>query len=86
MASFAIGSQSPRDIAASIVQEGTIIQQHYDMIRSLRERIAENEQRYGISSSDVHQTIDDGRLSETQSVCNWLIDIDLLDRIENASR
>ena len=41
MASFAIGSQSPRDIAASIVQEGTIIQQHYDMIRSLRERIAE---------------------------------------------
>jgi hypothetical protein len=84
MASFAIGSQSPTDIAASIVQERTIIQQHYDMIRSLRARIAENEQRFEIASSEVHQAIDDGRLSESQAVCNWLIDIDLLDRIEHA--
>ena len=84
MASFAIGSHSPTDIAASIVQERTIIQQHYEMIRSLRARIAENEQRFGIVSSEVHRAIDDGRLLETQAVCNWLIDIDLLDRIEHA--
>ena len=86
MATFPMGSQAPSRIADSIIQERTIIQQHYEMIRSLRMRISANEQHFGIKSSDVHQAIDDGRLQETQSVCNWLIEIDLLDRIENAER
>jgi hypothetical protein len=86
MATFPMGSQAPFILADSIIQERTIIQQHYEMIRSLRVRVAANERLYGIKSSDVHQAIDDGRLQETQSVCNWLIEIDLLDRIENAER
>jgi hypothetical protein len=49
MATFPMGSQAPFILADSIIQERTIIQQHYEMIRSLRVRVAANERLYGIS-------------------------------------
>jgi hypothetical protein len=85
MTPIAMDSMIPSDLADTLAQQRRILQDHYEVLRALRTRIAENEVRYGIPASDVHQAIDDGRLEETHDVCKWLIDIDLLERLERAA-
>jgi hypothetical protein len=78
-------SKAPSELADALSQQRRILQDHYDVLRELRARIAEYERQHGFASADVHQAIDDGRLEETHDVCTWLIDIDLLERIEHAT-
>jgi hypothetical protein len=86
MASIASGQISPSDLATKILEERTILRRHREERAALRLRIAANEARFGIASSELHQAIDDGRIVETAEVCDWLIDVELLTRIEDADR
>ncbi len=43
-------------------------------------RVVSCEQTYGIASENLHAAIDDGRITETLEVCDWLIDHDRLTR------
>lgn len=57
---------------------------HEEQLRNverLRERVRKYEQQFGIASADIHRAIDEGRLRETQDVCDWIIDYDSLVRI-----
>ena len=84
MASIATGQISPSELPTKILEERMILRRHREERAALRLRIAANEARFGIASSELHQAIDDGRIVETSEVCDWLIDIELLTRIENA--
>lgn len=84
MASIAAGQISPSELATKILEERMILRRHREERAALRLRIAANEARFGIASSELHQAIDDGRIVETAEVCDWLIDIELLARIEHA--
>ena len=86
MAPIAMNSMTPSELAEALLQQRQVLQDHYTMLRELRARIAANESCYGISAAEVHRAIDEGRIEETHEVCRWLMDIDLLERIEHASR
>jgi hypothetical protein len=86
MAPPAKNSMTPSELAEALIRQRQVLQNHYAMLRNLRARIAANEAHYGLPSAEVHQAIDDGRIEETHQVCKWLIDIDLLERIEHAAR
>ncbi|HEX5498847.1 MAG TPA: hypothetical protein VFX03_06465 [Thermomicrobiales bacterium] len=47
---------------------------------TLRQRIRAYEERYQIRSDEVHAAIDSGRLVETEEVCDWIMDYELLQR------
>lgn len=49
----------------------------------LATRIADYERRYGVPSDAVHAAIDRGELVETHEVCEWLMDVDLLQRMRH---
>jgi len=46
----------------------------------LQHRINGFEKRYGIKSHSVHAAINRGEIKETQEVCRWIMDYDLLKR------
>lgn len=46
----------------------------------LRARIEVYESKHGIPSADIHTAIDDGRLVESNEVCEWIIAHDILQR------
>ena len=46
----------------------------------LTARVKGYETRYGIPSRSIHAAINRGQLKETQEVCRWIIDYDLLKR------
>ncbi len=46
----------------------------------LRSRVLAYEAQFGISSSDIHHAIEDGRLVETLEVCEWLMDLYALEQ------
>lgn len=47
---------------------------------ALRQRIRAYEDRCQIRSDEVHAAIDSGRLVETEEVCDWIMDYELLQR------
>lgn len=47
----------------------------------LEDRVKHFERQYGVPSSAVHAAIERGELKETQEVCRWILDYDLLERI-----
>ena len=85
MTPIMMDSMASSDLAEALAHQRRVLQDHYEVLRALRDRITQNEARYGVVSGDVHQAIDDGRLEETHDVCKWLIDIDLLERLERAA-
>lgn len=85
MTPLAMNSMPSSHLAEALAQQRRILQDHYEVLRALRGRIAANEARFGVPAAEAHQAIDDGRLAETHDVCKWLIDIDLLERIERAA-
>lgn len=47
---------------------------------TLRARVESYEARFGIPSDEIHAAIDDGRLVESDEVCDWIIAHDVLQR------
>ncbi len=62
-----------------LVQRQTLAQA--DQRRSeLAAQVKAYESKYGIKSRSIHAAINRGQLKETQEVCRWIIDYDLLKR------
>ncbi len=63
-----------------------LLQQRHTLARSekrqleLATQIKMYETKYGIKSRSIHAAIERGHLRETQEVCRWIMDYDLLKR------
>jgi hypothetical protein len=77
---------TPSEIMDMLRAQATDPQRQVDLIERKRAAIREMEEKYGITSADVHNAIDEGRIEETYDVTMWLMDIHLLARIENGDR
>lgn len=67
-------------MASDLLRRANIIRQHHEHVEALESRIAEFERRYGVPSSRIHQAIDSGELYESLEVCDWIMDVELLQR------
>jgi hypothetical protein len=70
---------TPHGLAKQLLAEQAVIERYLESVSELKAQVLAYEQQFGIPSSEVHEAIDDGRLDETLEVCNWLIDIDMLE-------
>jgi hypothetical protein len=48
-------------------------------------RVRQFEATYGIASGDIHSAIERGSLQETQEVGRWIMDYELLRRVQEDS-
>lgn len=62
-------------------REHEILARHSKWRSELGTRIKELEARYGISSDQIHEAIDNGELQETLEVCDWIMDYNLLQHV-----
>jgi hypothetical protein len=86
MVAINMSTSTSAEIVQKLNAKDSILKDHYAMLRALRARIRENESKFGVPANEVHMAIDDGRIDETFDVTQWIMDIDLLDRIERAGR
>jgi hypothetical protein len=75
--------QSPDDMARELLQEAEILRRHAEDIAALRARIAAYERQFGLPSSKIHAAINAGSLQETREVCDWIMDYELLERVQS---
>jgi len=52
------------------------------VVERLQRTVRDNETHYGIGSADIAAAIDDGRLTETDEVRDWIFDYELLQRVK----
>ncbi len=67
-------------LADELLAECDVIKRYVEQMDELRSRVLACEERFGIPSSEVHEAIEDGRLQETLEVCEWLMDVYMLER------
>lgn len=60
-------------------QRDTVIE-HGPRRAELEARIKDYEARYRRPSDSIHDAIDRGEITETQEVCRWIMDYDVLQR------
>jgi hypothetical protein len=61
-----------------LLAEQAVIKSYVEELAALRSRVLAYEEQFGIPSSEVHEAIEDGRLQETLEVCDWIMDIEIL--------
>lgn len=71
---------SPTELAKRLLAERDAIANFVATVEALEASVEAMEARYGIASADIHAAIESGQLTETQEVCNWLMDYELLSR------
>ncbi len=69
-----------KEIADQLLAEREVIERYVEQVNTLRSRVLAYEEQFGISSAEVHEAIEDGRLQETLDVCKWIIDSERLAR------
>ena len=73
---------SPRSQAALDRFRAMTDQPHTDQaIDSIRRRVATFERIHEMSSSDMVAALSAGTIEETDDICSWLIQLDLLNRV-----
>ena len=77
---------SPSDLADRLLADRNVIANFVSILEGLEARAREREVRYGIESAEVSAAIEDGRISETADVCEWLVDYELLVRATAIAR
>ena len=77
---------NPKELAEQLLAEQAVIERYLESVAELEAQVLAYEQKYGIPSSEVHEAIDAGRLDETEEVCNWLIDIEMLEWNKSGGR
>lgn len=70
---------TPKELADQLLAEMAVIEKYHESVRELEARVLAYEQKYGMPSADVHQAIEDRRLVETLEVCEWLMDVEMLE-------
>jgi hypothetical protein len=71
---------TPAELAEQLLGDAMVIGRFVESTRELQVNIRAYEERFGISSEDIHAAIEDGRLVETEDVCDWIMDYELLKR------
>jgi hypothetical protein len=71
-------SPTAKALADQLLAEQAVIKRYVEELAALRSRVLAYEEQFGISSSEVHEAIEDGRLQETLEVCDWIMDIEIL--------
>lgn len=71
---------SAKAVADQLLAECDTPERHAEYMNELRNRVLAYEAQFGIQSCDVHDAIEDGRLQETLEVCEWLMDIYILEQ------
>jgi len=69
-----------KTLAERWLAENDTPEHHAEYMTELRSRVLAYEAQFGIQSSDVHDAIEDGRLQETLQVCEWLMDLYVLEQ------
>ncbi len=72
---------TPEQRWEELERERDILERHYQWRADLGNRIKELEARYGITSDQIHDAIDNGQLDETLEVCDWIMDYDILQHV-----
>jgi hypothetical protein len=67
----------------SVKQQRTVLADAARRRSDLERRIDHYERKYGVASNALRTEIHAGRMRETQEVCHWLIDYDLLRRVKS---
>ena len=78
--------RSPGDLAEQLLAERDVIANFVSLVEALEATVRDRERLYGIESSELSAAIEDGRISETADVCNWLLDYELLRRATAIAR
>lgn len=60
-------------LADKLLIKSQIVAEHERTVRHLELILHRYEEQFGMSIDDVHDAIDDGALSETEDVCDWII-------------
>lgn len=79
------GRVTPTMRANELLRQRAVLARADQRRAELAARVEGYERRYGIKSHAVHAAIDRGELKETQEVCRWIIDYDLLRRTKDCS-
>ncbi len=69
-----------KQLADQLLTERSAIANFIVVVERLQSKIHDYETRYEIDSADVPAAIEDGRLTESSEVCDWLLDFELLQR------
>lgn len=77
---------TPNAMASDLIRQMDVLREHKRSVIALELRIAGLEQRYAISTSQVHAAIEAGTLQETIEVCDWIIDSEILERSRTQTR
>ncbi len=77
------GRVTPTMLANELLRQRAALVKSDQRRAELAARVEGYEQRYGIKSRALHAAIDRGELKETQEVCRWIIDYDLLRRTKD---
>ncbi len=67
-------------LADQLLTEMAVSDRYRESVRELEAQVLAYEKKYGIPTSDVHDAIEDGRLIETEEVCDWILDSEMLAR------
>lgn len=76
---------SSQALADQLLAEQDVIKRYVENMKAIHSRVLACEEKFGIPSSEIHEAIDDGRLVETLEVCEWIFDVELLERYNAAS-
>ena len=74
-------AMEPDQLAAEPSRERDGLIERQSESVALQARVVAYEQRFGMSSDQVHAAIDRGALEDTPEVCEWIIDYELLQRL-----
>lgn len=80
------GEYSPSDAARELLRDAEVLRRHALHVSSLESRVAAFERRYGIASAEIHRAIDAGTLQESEDVCAWIMDHELLEHVREAAK
>ena len=64
--------------AAEILHQQEIIQSYLDRLKEIESHVRAFESQFGIPSERIHEAIDAGELTETEDVCEWIMEYELL--------
>ena len=83
MAEFAKMTQAEKDKAIAELIKAAMEPPTAEELAELDAKIAVYEQRFGIASDKIHESIDNGTLKETSEVCSWIMLVELRERIKS---
>lgn len=68
------------ELANNLIRQRTFLREYDERRSGLQARVTDRERQYAIKSEHVHDAIRSGRLKESQEVCDWIMDYELLQR------